>query len=264
MLDKRSEDNLSPLPEATVLEEIHPFVAAINRLLARLDRSIDQQRRFIADAAHELRTPLTALSLQAQNLEHADSLAEVPRRLAPLKQGLERVRQLVEQLLSLARQTAAFPVEIKPVSLDSVVRRVFEEIFPLAEGIGVDLGMERAETLQMEGDEFALYTLLRNVVDNAVRYTPAGGKVNLRLFAESGQVVVEVEDTGPGIPEEELGQIFDPFYRLSGSAGNGSGLGLSIVKGIADKYAFKISLRNIGNGEGLRFRVQMSPVRDGG
>lgn len=262
MLDGRSEDNLSPLPDAGIPDEIYPFVAAINRLLARLNRALDQQRRFIADAAHELRTPLTALSLQAQNIENADSLPEIRHRFAPLKQGLERARQLVEQLLSLARQTATTTTAVQPISLDLVARRVFEDLYPLAQSNGIDLGIDRVEPVGVYGDEFALYTLLRNVVDNAVRYTSAGGQVDFRVFVEGSRAVVEVEDTGPGISEEELERVFDPFYRLSGSVDSGSGLGLSIVKSIAERYGFKISLQNVGSKTGLRFRLETSSVRN--
>jgi two-component system OmpR family sensor kinase len=258
MLDGRSEENLSPLPAADVPREIHPFLSAINRLFTRLSRALEHQRRFIADAAHELRTPLTALSLQAQNLENANSLEEVRHRLEPLKQGLERARQLLEQLLSLARQSATSLVAAQPLLLDLVARRVFEELLPLADEKGIDLGMDRVEPVRVSGDEFALHALLRNVVDNAVQYTPAGGRVDLRVFMEGGHAVVEVEDTGPGIPEKELEQVFEPFYRVAESGGSGSGLGLSIVKSIADKYGLNISLRNADPKAGLRFRCEIS------
>jgi two-component system, OmpR family, sensor kinase len=250
--DAQSENSPEALPTDQVPDEIAPFVQSINRLLERINRLMGQQRRFIADAAHELRSPLTALSLQAQNLERADSLAACKERLLPLKTGLERSRHLLDQLLSLARQQAG-TVNRQQVNLVVIAQTVIEELFPFAEMKRIDLGLDQQGKILIDADASAIHTLLRNVVDNALRYTPVGGEVTIRVRNNEDEGIVEVIDNGPGIPNEERERVFDAFYRVPGSSDGGSGLGLAIVRNISDRLGGSVMLKNRVDGPGLVF-----------
>ena len=250
--DAQRENHLAALPVAQVPDEVAPFVHAINRLLERINRLMETQRRFIADAAHELRSPLTALSLQAQNLEHAESLSACKERLLPLKAGLERSRHLLDQLLNLARQQAGGETR-EPVSLSEIAQGVIKEMMPIADARHIDLGLEQQENTLIKAESSAIHMLLRNAVDNALRYAPEGGEVTIRIRAEDGEAIVEVIDNGPGIPDAELERVFDSFYRLPGSAQEGSGLGLAIVRNIADRFDGSVLLTNRTDQTGLIF-----------
>lgn len=241
-VDARSEHDLHPIAYAPVPAEVRPFVRAINRLLARVGKSMDAQRRFVADAAHELRSPLTAMSLQAQRLAEADMPAEARERLATLCQGIERGRGLLDQLLSLAKAQAAGEAPLEPVSVQAVFRRVLEDLMPLAEARHIDIGVEGAKDAWLEVSELDLFTLVRNLVDNAIRYTPDGGRVDLSLASMPGGVELRVQDTGPGIAPAERERVFDPFYRVLGSGQVGSGLGLAIVQAIAARMGAQVRL----------------------
>ncbi len=253
LLDQRGDTNLTKLPEFDVPEEIRPFVASINGLMRRLAEALEQQRRFIADAAHELRSPITALTLQAENLERSASPQERSERLHQLKNGLTRTRALLNQLLSLARQQSGV-VAAAELRLDHVVRQVLEDMMPVAAAKGIDLGCERLDEVAVTAPGDALAILVRNAVDNAVRYTPAGGTVDVELYREAGEVIFQVTDTGPGIPAGEEERLFEPFYRVVGTDETGSGLGLAIVRSIADRLGGAVTLQNRQNGTGSRFR----------
>lgn len=259
-LDHRSEQDLHEVSEARLPSEIRPFVMAINRLLGRVTRSMALQRRFVADAAHELRSPLTALSLQAERLEAADMSGDARERLGTLQQGLRRARALVDQLLTLARVQEPVTGKTTQVPIQPVLREVLEDLMPLAQAKQIDLGVvgqARAVVFVQRDD---LKTLLRNLVENAVRYTPRGGRVDVSVHASPGQVVLQVDDTGPGIPENERERVFDPFYRILGNDEAGSGLGLSIVKTIAGRLGAEISLGDVatqGGTSGLRVKVTL-------
>lgn len=256
-LDQRDDTNLTTLPEHGVPAEIRPFVVSINSLMHRLAETIEQQRRFIADAAHELRSPLTALTLQVENFEQEVSPEERRERLQKLKQGLARTRSLLDQLLSLARQQSSV-VPSAEVHLNELVRQVLEDLMPLAATKGIDLGCERLDHIVLNAPAEGLIILMRNAVDNAIRYTPAGGMVDVALFYEEGQTVFQVSDTGPGIPDWEEERVFEPFYRVVGTDETGSGLGLSIVRSIADRLGGKVTLRNRKDGTGALFRYTCS------
>ncbi len=241
-IDQRGEHELHPIPAGPLPVEIRPFVAAINRLLMRVEQSMEVQRRFVADATHELRSPLTALSLQAERLADSEMSAVAQERLSALRQGIERGRVLLEQLLALARaQTAAIAPTI-PVSVHQVYRRVLEDLMPLAEAKGIDIGVVGESDARVLAAEVDLFTLVKNLVDNAIRYTPAGGRVDLSVSTVDGVTTLAVEDNGPGIPEEARERVFDPFYRVLGSDQIGSGLGLSIVQAIAARTGAIVSL----------------------
>jgi two-component system OmpR family sensor kinase len=243
-IDRRAERELHPIETSHLPVEVRPFVVAINRLLTRVAQSMEAQHRFVADAAHELRSPLTALSLQAERLAEAEMSTTARERLRSLRQGIERGRNLLDQLLTLAR--AQSPSEPLPatqaVSVQSVYRRVLEDIMPLAEAKEIDVGVEGTEDALVRASELDLIAIVKNLVDNAIRYTPRGGKVDLSVRGTPSHVLLRVIDNGPGIAPDERARVFDPFYRTLGSNEVGSGLGLSIVKAIAERLGAEVRL----------------------
>ncbi len=259
-LDKQAADRPDLLPETGLPDEIIPFVQAINRLLVRVTQLMAKQRRFIADAAHELRSPLAALSIQAQNLYQADTLKAVQERIAPLQSGIERARQLTEQLLDLAKiQMGDSASEMVDVS--AMARELLAENLSRAEAKGIDLGLSESARLSFRTARNSLRLILNNALDNSLKYTPAGGSVTIRLANENNMAVIEVIDTGTGIPESERESVFNAFYRIPGSAGIGSGLGLSIAQEAASRTGGVVSLHDRPDGSGLVFRyVQPSTM----
>ena len=264
-VDGRDESRLDPLPVEHVPQEVLPFIASINRLLARVATMLERERRFVADAAHELRTPIAALSLQAENLAHADLPENTRARLRTLQQGLARTRTVVEQLLSLARVQSGRALTLRPLDPAQVLQQVIADLMPLAAQRGIDLGMERNDGAPILADSTQLYTLLRNGLDNALRYTPNGGRVDLAVStdrAASGMVTVHVDisDTGPGIAPDELERAFEPFERLGHATDSmGSGLGLAIMRNVASNLGGRIELQNRPAG-GLRLRYSQPAV----
>jgi two-component system OmpR family sensor kinase len=253
----RSRDSalLMPLSEESLPEEILTLVRALNGLLRRLSAALDAQRAFVGDAAHELRSPLTALSLQLQLLARAptpEARSAAERQLAA---GVERASHLVNQLLTLARSAPdAAEQAFGPVRLDEVARLAVGDMAPLAGANGVDLGVASADEATLAGDEDALRILVRNLADNAVRYTPRGGRVDVCVRRGQSEAILEVADTGPGIPVAERERVFARFYRVQGGDQGGSGLGLAIVKAIAERHAARIEFDD-APGRGLVVRV---------
>ena len=260
-LRKRSADSLAPLQEEGLPEEIQPLAASLNDLLERLDAAFAAQRDFVADAAHELRTPLTALQLQAQLVERAGDDIERNAALDELKRGLQRASHTVQQLLTLARQepgTAA--PRNAAVSLATLARESVVEHARLADARGIDLGLAQADdAATVAGDAEALRILLANLLSNALRYTPPGGRVDVTCTNDGQTAVLEVVDTGSGIPEAERERVFDRFYRRAGEQEPGSGLGLSIVRAIATRHGASVRLES-SQGGGLRVRVAFPPA----
>ena len=261
---RRSPTALEPLPERELPSEVQPLVLALNALLARLHEALSAQRTFIADAAHELRTPLTAVHLQAQLAERAATDTERRAALADLKSGLERATRLSEQLLTLAREEPGVAEQpVAPIDLHALARDVIRELAPLASAKSIDLGLiEPSEPWGrpvVSGDAAALSTLVSNLIDNAVRYSPARGRVDVSAARDADRVVLTVRDTGPGIPPDERSRVFDRFYRgahaESGSE-RGSGLGLAIVKRIAERHGAQIVLGEGIDGAGLGVTVR--------
>lgn len=277
-VDARQEHDLKPLPKTDLPTELQPFVNAINGLLGRTGAAMESQRRFVADAAHELRSPLAALSLQAERLHAAPMSSEATERLETLQAGIRRSRHLLEQLLLLARaqnarwgqgQAAATAASAPAaVAVLPVMRRVLEDLLPLADQKGLNLGISAApgatqdaeadERIRVSADEMALYTLLRNLADNAIRYTPAGGQIDLWVDRRGAEVVMAVQDDGPGIPAEERARVVDPFYRVLGTGESGSGLGLSIVDTLVGNLKGRLRLDDAeGHAHGLRAEVTL-------
>lgn len=241
-LDRRVEQDLHEIVDARLPSEIRPFIVAINRLLSRVARSVATQRRFVADAAHELRSPLTVLSLQAERLQAMETPPQIRERLVSLRHGIERMRRLLDQLLSLAREQACAAGQTETVSLQQVFRQTLEDLMPLAQAKNIDLGAFGEADAEVRAQASDLKTLIKNLVDNAIRYTPEGGRIDFSVQSRAGKVVVQIADTGPGIPAEERDRVFDPFYRLFGNDETGAGLGLSIVQTIARRIGAQISL----------------------
>ena len=258
-LGARSPSAMSPLSAANLPVEVVPMVTAVNDLLARLSEAMERQRQFIGDAAHELRTPLTAIQLQLQLVERADSAAERDTALAELRSGIGRAIHLVQQLLALARaEPQAVPAVSAAASVDEMVRAVVADYAALAVDRGVDLGIAHIERAMVDVDSDSLRVMLGNLVDNAIRYTPSGGRIDLSVSAAGGNAVLEVEDSGPGICAEHLSRVFDRFYREPGTQVPGSGLGLAIVKNIVERHRGRIALGAGKNGRGLRATVRFA------
>lgn len=241
-IDQRAEQELHPIDERHLPTEVRPFVVAINRLLERVAQSMDSQRRFVADAAHELRSPMTALSLQAERLAASEMPTPARERLLPLIRGIERGRKLIYQLLALAAAQSTVSRPQASVSVHAVYRRVLEDLLPLAQRKRIDIGVESAVDVQVIINELDLFTLVKNLVDNAIRYTPEGGRVDLTVEWVQGCARLQVKDTGPGIAIDEHARVFDAFYRTLGTEEGGSGLGLSIVKAIAERTGARVEI----------------------
>jgi two-component system OmpR family sensor kinase len=262
-LAERNADSLAPVSAAGAPSEVSRLVTELNSLLARMVQALQAQQRFVADAAHELRSPITALKLQVQTLARSKDEQAVAQGIARLQGGVDRASRLVEQLLLLARQDpAAHQAGAAPgnaVSLTRCVEQALADVAPLAQSRHIMLHYPHLPELQVLGDEESLRVMIRNVLDNAVRYIPEQGSVAVSLQASSSGARLTVEDSGPGIPAPERERIFDRFYRLPGTSASGSGLGLAIVKTIADRHKAQITLAQAELG-GLSFSVQFPPA----
>jgi two-component system, OmpR family, sensor kinase len=262
----RSADSLTPLDLREVPLELLPLVQTMNDLLHRLAMAFAAQRNFVADAAHELRSPVTALQLQVQVLERSRDPNERAEAAADLAAGIARARRLIEQLLYLSRAAADDSTGAlftrQTVPLDDLVRSVVTRWSAEAQRRGIDLGAEAGASVCVEGDPLQLETLLGNLVENALRYTPAGGIVDVVSARLDGAPTLRVIDTGPGIPAAERERVFDRFYRspdAMASAEVGSGLGLAIVKVIADRHRAVVTLHHGRQATGLEVRVALPP-----
>ena len=260
-LDARRASDLGKLSQEGTPRELHPFIASINRLLERIDTMMEQQRRFVSDAAHELRTPITAISLQAENLSQVELPPDSRDRVVALKNGARRTAHLLEQLLALARYDMESAPEIPVTSLDCCAKDVVSDFMSLAMDRGVDFGFAIIEPSPVRGEPAMLSSVVHNLVDNALRHTPQGGRVDVGIYREGARVVLQVEDTGPGIPVSDLERVFEPFVRGSRPAGEGSGLGLSIVKRIVERLKGSVTLENVPK-SGLRVTVSFPAAEE--
>lgn len=252
---RRSED-LSPLPEARVPAEVLPLVRELNLLFRRVDAAFASQRHFVADAAHELRSPLTALKLQAQALR-ADRATDDAAALDRLEQGIDRAIALLSQLLLLARVDSADAGAQVAVDLETLCREAVTEVLPQAQRKEIDIGLQPGEQgLAVHGQPEPLHILLRNLLDNAIKFAPVRGRVDIRILREGGATVLRVEDSGPGIPEPERRRVFDRFYRGLADEAPGSGLGLAIVQAIARRHQAQVVLGRSPSLGGLQVDVR--------
>lgn len=242
-LGQRQDNDLSPLATDDVPSEITGFVTAINRLLERTQENMRQQQRFIADAAHELRSPMTALSLQAERLNSMSLPPEAQQQSAVLQQSISRNRHLLEQLLSFARaQTLEVQRPKSLISLQTLFRRTIETLLPLATAKNQDIGAAVETEYEIWADDTEIFTLVKTLADNAVRYTPEGGRIDLGFDETATHLVLWVEDNGNGIPAAERSRVLDPFYRILGTEQQGTGLGFPIAEAIAKRYGGRLVL----------------------
>jgi two-component system OmpR family sensor kinase len=256
-VSKRRPDAMAPLAERGLPEELRPLVASLNGLLARLSDALAAQRRFTADAAHELRTPLAALKLQLDLARRNGAATDGTTALADLEAGVARASHVVEQLLTLARvEPEALALRGTECDLAGIARDAIVARAALAADKSIDLGLARATTTTVNGDPASLAILLSNLLDNALRYTPRGGRIDVAVDDDPSGATLSVADTGPGIPPEDRERVFDRFYRGADSDASGSGLGLSIVKRIADAHDAAITLDAPPQGSGLIVRVR--------
>jgi two-component system sensor histidine kinase TctE len=246
-IQARGPDDMRPIDPRETPEEVAPLVASFNQLLARLDRNIQDQRRFIANAAHQMRTPLAGLRTQAELALRENDHLELKRSLQQLATSSVRATRLINQLLSLARaENRSDPGGgLVPVELEGLARDVVKDWVPAALERRIDLGFEGAPApVLVRGDPILLRELLKNLLDNAIRYTQSEGAVTVRVgsSSETGTALMEVQDNGPGIAESERSLVFERFYRILGSSSDGSGLGLAIVHEIAQQHQARVIL----------------------
>jgi len=259
-VERRSPRDLSAIDEAASPEEVKPLVHSLNRLFGLVNAQAEGQRRFVADAAHQLRTPLAGLQAQveawaqAASARGAQSMLELPtEQVHKLRTATRRTSQLANQLLALSRADAR-GMQAQPmqrVDLKSLCEDILQSHLDAATAAGIDLGLD-AGPVQVTGHAWLLRELLANVVDNAVKYTPAGGSVTIRCGRRDQQAFLEVEDDGPGVAPAELPRILDRFYRVQGTVGEGNGLGLAIAEEIARVHHSHLQLQPGAHGRGLR------------
>lgn len=259
---QRSARSLDPITLEAVPKEIKPLVVSINDLMHRLAVAFATQRRFLADAAHELRTPITALRLQLQLLQRSTDDAQRRQAVAELAAGIDRSQRLVEQLLQVARSDPdGEATHREPVDLAELVRATVAALAIKADHRGVDLGADAQGSVMLQADLSQLTVLLNNLVENALRYTPAGGVVDVTAGLHDGRPLLRVVDNGPGIAQSERERVFDRFYRCEAAQsqsgdGSGSGLGLAIVRAIAERHGAVVSLHTPASGRGLEVQVR--------
>lgn len=255
----RQADDLSAVSEEGLPDEVRPLVQELNLLFDRVRHAFDAQKHFVADAAHELRSPLAALKLQVQGLQRAPDAAAREVAVNRLVAGIDRATRLVEQMLALARHEASMAAGAKPepVDLAETARLAISDAVAAAQARRIDIGISHADAAAVvNGQPEALRMLLRNLVDNAVKYTPEGGRVDVGIAVQGGGVELSVDDSGPGLPEEERGRVLDRFYRSGEPQAPGSGLGLAIVKSIADLHGATVMLAASPSLRGLRAVVR--------
>ncbi|MHB8813486.1 MAG: sensor histidine kinase [Steroidobacteraceae bacterium] len=257
VLSEQNERNLTELSARRLPQELLPLIDSMNGLLARMRNAFESQRRFVADAAHELRTPITAVKLQIENLRgKVDRSAG--EELQELEAGVERLHRIVRQLLQLARQEAS-PEDgsVEAVDISAVAKDSVRSFVPLAETRAIDLGMGDVQAVTARLDADQLRVVLDNLLDNAVRYTQPGGRVDVSVREAEGTAVIDVSDTGPGIPAADLERVFSRFYRVRASDAQGSGLGLAIARAAAQRCRSSIELCNRLPAAGLIARVRI-------
>jgi len=254
-LARRDAESMEPVTLESLPDELKPLGTELNRMLTRLEMAFSMQKHFIADAAHELRTPLMALSIQAEIAQQASDDEERKQSLLTLQSGVSRLSHLVQQLLTLARLEPENETRHQPVELQALCKSTIVDHLKLAEMNDIDIGLLSHRQVEIMGNPDTLRILLNNLVDNAVRYTPRHGRVDLSVEMSPDNVILEVLDSGPGIPVEERARVMERFCRGSNQDIPGSGLGLSIVSQIAQQHGATVQLTEGANGGGLCVKV---------
>lgn len=256
-ISNRASTHLEPVDEKNTPIEIKPLVTELNSLFIRLKHEFDRNKRFAGDAAHELRTPLAAIKTQVQVALKATTKEEQQHALMKVVQGVDRSSHVVAQLLMLSRLGQEEELsDVHPVDLHKLTVEILTFLVPIAleKQIDIELAQPPARTVII-GNDTALGILIRNIVDNAIRYTPIQGSVKVSIINQQSAIILRVEDTGPGIPPELRERVFERFYRVLGTQASGSGLGLAIVSQIAFLHHATLSLNTPQNGIGLQFDV---------
>lgn len=256
-----AQDLSRRLPVSNANDELSRLSLTINHMLARLDNFFQAQVRLSADISHELRTPLTIIRGNVNMLHREDTPPEDrPEAFAAINSALDRMTRLVSDLLLLSQADAGMTLNKQPLDLDGVILEVFQEAHALSGNVQLKLG--HADQAVVSGDADRLKQLLINLIDNAIKHTPAGGCVTLAVYAEADQVRLSVADTGAGISPEDLPHVFDRFYRAKGQNRKGSGLGLAIAKWIAEAHGGSLAVESKpGVGSAFTLRLPLDPAR---
>jgi two-component system sensor histidine kinase TctE len=257
LIQRRRPSDLQPISMTGIPEEVRPLILAFNDMMSRLEQNLQAQQRFIADAAHQMRTPLTGLKMQTDLALTESDPEQMQRSLRQIAQSADRAAHLINQLLALARAEASFEKihAVETFDLERVLQDVSREFVPRALQKGIDFGLEvTGWPLMVDGNPLMLRELVKNLIDNAIKYTPSGGKVTVRAVA-SEFAILEVEDNGIGIAENERELVFERFYRVLGSGADGSGLGLAIVREIAELHRANVVLKPHAHGNGTLAQV---------
>ena len=260
-LQKRTADDLAPLASTGIPKELLPLVEALNALFSRLSRALANERRFTADAAHELRTPLAAIKIQAQVALRSAGQDEIRNRaLEGIDKGIDRATHLVEQLLTLARLDPETELPGEVLRLRPLVVNMVGMLAPSAVAKDLEVAVLPGPEPVIHGNRAMLEVLVRNLVDNAIRYTPSQGYVHVSVNEHEGACQLSVEDNGPGLSDEQKKLVMGRFSRISRPSGDGSGLGLSIVERIASLHRARLILETGSAGHGLRVQVLFPSV----
>jgi two-component system sensor histidine kinase TctE len=257
-IENRSHVDLSPIRDTNTPVEVRPLVRAMNDLLSRLSAALAAQQRFIADAAHQLRTPVAALKTQTELAIRQVRGGEAQATLQQLHTAADHAARLVSQLLTLARAEPGSHRSVlrQRADLAALARETAGDWVPRALARGIDLGFDDDSVeAAISADPFLVRELLNNLIDNALNYTPPGGHVTVRVQRRDGRVLLEVEDNGPGIPLEEREQVFGRFYRIAGGGPEGCGLGLAIVREIAQGHGATATIHDGAGGNGTRIVI---------
>jgi len=258
-VEQRDPDNLAVLDAASAPREAVPLIGRLNRLFGRIEASLQKERRFTADAAHELRTPVAAIRAQAQVARAAVSEAERNRALDNAILGCDRAAHLIDQLLTLARVDTLDRGAAESCRLRSIAAEMLAELAPAALERNVRLELLPGEEAVVPGNPGLLRVMLRNLLDNAVRHTPQGTRVQVDVAREPEAVCIVVSDNGPGIPEQERDKVLERFYRPLGTEAGGSGLGLSIVQRVVEVHRAALQVTAADEGRGLKVTVRFKP-----
>ena len=264
-IQSRSHRDLSAVPEEQAPQEVRPLIHAMNELLERLSLALAAQQRFIADAAHQLRTPIAGLKTQTELALRQTPPGEAKETLRQLSSAAAQTTRLVNQLLSLARAEPSVGrlQALRRLNLADLAREATTEWVPRALERNVDLGFDAdSQRAEVEGDPFLLREMLNNLLDNAIRYTHSGGQVTVRVQCRGDRPVLQIEDNGSGIPETERARVFERFYRMLGTGAEGCGLGLAIVREIAQSHGADVQLESGGGGVGTVVTVLFPVIAD--
>lgn len=256
-IEARDSADLSPIATRRVPDELEPLVEAFNAMLKRMKRNVEAQQRFIADAAHQMRTPLTGLKTQAQFAMRENDPQAMRHAMSQIAAGVDRASRLVNQLLTLARTEASVHAEQdkQPLNLEALLKAQVSDWVMRAMERSIDLGFEEHGAVQVLGNDFLLREMINNLIDNALRYTPAGGVVTGRVLRNGDFAILEIEDNGVGISLEDAELVFERFYRVDNAGTEGSGLGLAIVREIANQHDAYAALRPNRNQRGAVARI---------